>query len=137
MPEMTIDIGGRQFRVACQPGEEDQLLRAAELLDAEARQLQDAIGRVPEARMLLMAGLMLADKAMSAADAADTADSRVRQLQDQLRRAEARSQQAAAADGADALKAELDALRAEHKAALGLLTLATEQIERVAARAGG
>ena len=62
MPEETITIGGKDFEVACQEGEEPYLQAAAGLLDAEARQLLEQIGRVPEARMLLMAGLMLADK---------------------------------------------------------------------------
>ncbi len=62
MPEVTITIGGRQFEVACQDGEEHYLEAAARLLDAEATELTNQIGRIPEARMLLMAGLMLADK---------------------------------------------------------------------------
>jgi len=62
MPEVDIHIGGRTFQVACQEGEEKFLLSAASLLDNEAQSLADALGRMPEARMLLMAGLMLADK---------------------------------------------------------------------------
>ncbi|MGX9354395.1 cell division protein ZapA [Roseobacteraceae bacterium S113] len=62
MPEVAISIGGRTFEVACQEGEEHYLHAAAKMLDTEARVLTDQIGRVPEARMLLMAGLMLADK---------------------------------------------------------------------------
>lgn len=62
MPEVTINIGGRPFAVACQEGEEHFLQSAAGLLDNEAKSLMDQIGRLPEARMLLMAGLMLADK---------------------------------------------------------------------------
>jgi cell division protein ZapA len=62
MPEVDIHIGGRTFQVACQEGEEHFLQSAAKLLDTEAQTLADAIGRVPETRMLLMAGLMLADK---------------------------------------------------------------------------
>lgn len=62
MPEIDIHIGGRVFQVACQEGEEHFLKSAAALLDNEAQALADALGRVPEARMLLMAGLMLADK---------------------------------------------------------------------------
>jgi cell division protein ZapA len=62
MPEVTINIGGRPFNVACQEGEEHFLESAAALLDNEAKSLMDQIGRLPEARMLLMAGLMLADK---------------------------------------------------------------------------
>ena len=62
MPQVEINIGGRSFEVACQTGEEAFLQSAAAMLDAEAAHLSDQIGRMPEARMLLMAGLMLADK---------------------------------------------------------------------------
>ncbi len=62
MPEVTIHIGGRDFEVSCQEGEQSFLHMAAGMLDDEAQVLSDQIGRMPEARMLLMAGLMLADK---------------------------------------------------------------------------
>ncbi|MEE2945476.1 MAG: cell division protein ZapA [Pseudomonadota bacterium] len=62
MPEVDITIGGRTFEVACQEGEQHFLQSAAKMLDDEARVLTSQIGRIPEARMLLMAGLMLADK---------------------------------------------------------------------------
>lgn len=63
MPEVEIEIGGRRFEVACQPGEEDYLISAATALDKEASSIGDQLGRLSEARMLLMAGLMLADQA--------------------------------------------------------------------------
>ncbi len=62
MPEQTIVIGGKEFQVACQEGEEHFLLTAARMLDAEAQVLLGQIGRMPESRMLLMAALMLADR---------------------------------------------------------------------------
>jgi cell division protein ZapA len=62
MPHVEIMIGGRSFEVACQDGEEAYLATAAAMLDAEANALSSQIGRMPEGRMLLMAGLMLADK---------------------------------------------------------------------------
>jgi cell division protein ZapA len=62
MPEVEITIGGRSFDVACQEGEEQYLHAAAKMLDNEAQVLAQQVGRIPEARMLLMAGLMLADK---------------------------------------------------------------------------
>ncbi len=77
MPDVTISIGGRDFEVACQDGEEHFLRAAAKMLDNEATTLVGQIGRMPEARMLLMAGLMLADKAAG--------------LEDQLRAAEERA----------------------------------------------
>ncbi|HBB84578.1 MAG TPA: cell division protein ZapA [Sulfitobacter sp.] len=68
MPEIRITIGGRQFEVACQEGEESYLHAAAKMLDDEANVLSDQVGRMPEARMLLMAGLLLADKTASVED---------------------------------------------------------------------
>ncbi|WP_158964046.1 cell division protein ZapA [Chachezhania sediminis] len=68
MPEVTIQIGGRDFDVACQPGEESFLKSAAKMLDDEAQVLADQLGRMPEARMLLMAGLLLADKTAAVED---------------------------------------------------------------------
>ncbi len=62
MPETQIEIGGRTFTVSCQDGEEQYLQTAARLLGNEAAALTSQIGRMPESRMLLMAGLMLADK---------------------------------------------------------------------------
>ena len=68
MPEVQIMIGGRQFEVACQAGEEGYLESAAAMLDVEAQSMLEHVGRLPEARMLLMAGLMLADKTASFED---------------------------------------------------------------------
>lgn len=62
MAEVVIHIGGRSFEVSCQEGEEHFLQSAAKLLDTEAATLAAQIGRMPEQQMLLMAGLMLADK---------------------------------------------------------------------------
>lgn len=68
MPDVTISIGGREFQVACQAGEEHFLRTAASMLNAEAEPLVQQMGRLPEARMLLMAGLMLADKTAAVED---------------------------------------------------------------------
>lgn len=62
MPNVTISIGGRDFDVACQPGEESFLHSAAGMLDTEAQALKSQVTRLPESRLLLMAGLMLADR---------------------------------------------------------------------------
>ena len=79
MPEVTIQIGGRPFNVACQEGEEHFLHAAAGLLDNEAKTLMDQIGRLPESRMLLMAGLMLADKAAGTEDQVKSMENKIAQ----------------------------------------------------------
>ena len=68
MPDVRIVIGGSPFDVACQEGEESYLHSAAKMLDEEAQILSDQVGRMPESRMLLMAGLMLADKTAAVED---------------------------------------------------------------------
>ncbi|MEQ9041568.1 MAG: cell division protein ZapA [Silicimonas sp.] len=79
MPEVTVEIGGRPFNVACQEGEEHFLHAAASLLDDEAKSLMDQIGRLPEARMLLMAGLMLADKTAGTQDQIKAMENKIAQ----------------------------------------------------------
>ena len=88
MPEQTIIIGGKEFQVICQPGEESYLEAAARMLDTEARTLLDQIGRTPTERMLLMSGLMLADKTAAVEDRLAGAENEI-----------------------EALKAEIDTLR--------------------------
>ncbi|MDX5349916.1 MAG: cell division protein ZapA [Paracoccaceae bacterium] len=81
MPELEVTIGGRGFTVSCQPGEEHFLRSAAAMLDAEASPLVAQLGRLPEARMLLMAGLMLADKTAAVEDEIRTLRARVAELE--------------------------------------------------------
>lgn len=83
MPQVEITIGGRSFEVACQEGEEHYLQSAAAMLNAEADHLSGQIGRMPEARMLLMAGLMLADKTAGLEDKLREAQGREAELQSQ------------------------------------------------------
>jgi cell division protein ZapA len=81
MPELTVTIGGRAFPVACQEGEERFLRAAAAMLDAEAQPLIAHMGRLPEAKMLLMAGLMLADKTAAVEDEIRTLKARLADLE--------------------------------------------------------
>ncbi|NNM75461.1 cell division protein ZapA [Sphingomonas sp. ID1715] len=62
MAEVTIEVGGRRYDVACRDGEEEQLRHLARLLDEKATQARSAVGSVNEARQLLIAGLLLADE---------------------------------------------------------------------------
>ena len=81
MPEVTVNIGGKGFQVACQPGEEHFLRAAAAILDAEAQPLMSQLGRLPEARMLLMAGLLVADKTAGIEDELRRARARIAELE--------------------------------------------------------
>lgn len=86
MPEVDIEIGGRHFEVSCQKGEESYLQSAAKMLDEEAAVLAAQIGRIPEARMLLMAGLMLADRTAGMQDKLREAEDRLAEKEAELTR---------------------------------------------------
>ncbi|MDX1821490.1 MAG: cell division protein ZapA [Paracoccaceae bacterium] len=90
MPEVEIKIGGRAFEVFCQDGEEHYLHSAAKMLDTEASVLAGQIGRLPEARMLLMAGLMLADKTAGLEDKLREAEARMAEKEAEIARLMAR-----------------------------------------------
>ena len=84
MPQVNISIGGRTFDVACQDGEEHFLQTAANMLDTEASALSSQIGRMPESRMLLMSGLMLADRTAGLEDKVREAEAEMAQLRAQI-----------------------------------------------------
>jgi cell division protein ZapA len=60
MADVLVSVGGHAYRLACREGEEAALRSAARLLDARAIQLSQSLGALTEARLLLMAGLMVA-----------------------------------------------------------------------------
>lgn len=84
MPDVNINIGGRDFDVACQEGEEHFLKSAAAMLDTEASVLVGQIPNMTEARMLLMAGLMLADKTAGMEDKLKVSDGKLAEIQAEL-----------------------------------------------------
>ena len=90
MPQVEITIGGRTFEVACQEGEEQFLISAATMLDGEAAHLSAQIGRMPEGRMLLMAGLMLADRTAGLEDKLRESELELNSLRAQIKEANAR-----------------------------------------------
>ncbi len=82
MADLDIIIGGRSFTVACQEGEEHFLRTAAAMLDSEAQPLVGQLGRLPEGRLLLMAGLMLADRTAAVEDELRTLRARLQEIED-------------------------------------------------------
>ena len=84
MPDVKITIGGRDFDVACQDGEEHFLKSAAAMLDIEASVLSGQISNLSEARMLLMSGLMLADKTAGMEDSLKVSEGKLAEMTAEL-----------------------------------------------------
>ena len=62
MIELEISIGSRIFLVACNNEEQEKVKEAAALINEEASSIQSQLGRLPEAKMLLLSALMIADR---------------------------------------------------------------------------
>ena len=112
MPDVTITIGNREFDVACQDGEEHFLRSAASMLDTEAQTLVSQIRHLTESRMLLMSGLMLADKTAGLDDNLKAAEKRIAELEAELAEAQAAAKAARIPDDVADTMAEI-AARAE------------------------
>jgi cell division protein ZapA len=105
MPELYLEIGGRSFPIACEPGQETSLERASLYLDREAAKVIEATGRPTEKHLLLLSGLMLADSMAAVEDRLRSTEARLAQTEERLRQAEAK----AAMLAANALKLETEA----------------------------
>lgn len=73
MAQVTIDIGGHHYKLACRDGEEARLEKLAGYLNDKVVELTQVLGQVSESRMLLMAALMLADELFEAREAGGVA----------------------------------------------------------------
>ena len=62
MSEVEINVGGRKYAISCNSGEESDVLAASEELNKEAENMINAIGKVPDVKLLLMAGLMVSGR---------------------------------------------------------------------------
>lgn len=61
MAEVTLEIGGRSYAVACRDGEEDHLLGLGQMVNSKAQDAGRAMGSMTENRQLLVTALLLAD----------------------------------------------------------------------------
>jgi cell division protein ZapA len=62
MPLVNVLVNGRAYSVACDPGQEDHVQSLARLLDKKVNDLVANVGQAGDARLLVMAGLVLCDE---------------------------------------------------------------------------
>ncbi|UWQ20687.1 cell division protein ZapA [Jannaschia sp. W003] len=137
MPELTVTVGGKPFTVACEEGQEPFLRAAADMLDREAQSLLGTGARLTTDRMLLMAGLMLADRAGSADEELRAMDRRLAQqtklLDEMQERAEAPRPAPERVEVTREVPVEVPVVP---DAAVSRLRALAERAEAVAAKAG-
>lgn len=62
MAQVAVQVNGQEYIVACDDGQEDHLRYLAEFADRHVRDLSESVGKVGEARLLLMALLVVSDE---------------------------------------------------------------------------
>ena len=62
MSQVSVTINGRQFRMACEDGQEDHLTNLARELDARIDRLRAKFGEIGDTRLTVMAALTVADE---------------------------------------------------------------------------
>jgi cell division protein ZapA len=66
MPLVDVIVNGREYQIACDAGQEDRLRDLGQMFDKRVQALAKSVGQVGDARLLLMAGLVLADELANA-----------------------------------------------------------------------
>lgn len=100
MSHINVTINGRQYRMACEEGQEARLLKLAESLESRVENLRGKFGEIGDARLTVMAALTVADELLDA-------NHRVRALEEEL--AALRDVRVVAADRARATQAAVAA----------------------------
>lgn len=68
MVTVTLSINGRDYDMACEADQADRIQTLGRDMDARARWILKQVGNVPDTRLMLMVGLMLADELMESQD---------------------------------------------------------------------
>ena len=68
MAQVTLTVSGTPYQFTCQDGEEERLRQLAGVIDEKVGQLEKSLGRVGDAKLLLMAALLLLDEASDEQD---------------------------------------------------------------------
>jgi len=77
MSQISVTINGRQFRMACEDGQEGHLVELARDLDARIVGLRDKFGEIGDTRLTVMAAITLSDELSEAS-------LRIRRLEEEL-----------------------------------------------------
>jgi len=111
MSHVNVTINGRQYRMACEEGQEMRLLRLAESLETRIESLRGKFGEIGDARLQVMAALTVCDELLDAGN-------QIRSLERELESLR------------DVRSAASERARATQLAVANALSAAAERIER-------
>ena len=115
MAQVSVSINGRQYRMACEDGQEDHLMELAAEVNRRIHAMRGEFGEVGDMRLTIMAASTIADEMSEVTN-------RVQQLERQL------------GELNDARFVSADRTRAAESAFVEVLATTAERIEKVAKR---
>ncbi len=62
MAHVTVTINGRQYRMACEDGQEAHLMRLGQDLERRLQDLRGSFGEIGDSRLVVMAALTVSDE---------------------------------------------------------------------------
>src|SRR5437764_2121722 len=69
MGQVSVPVNGRSYAITCDDGQETRIRRLAQYVDAKVAEFVGSVGQAGEARLLLLAALVIADELSDANDA--------------------------------------------------------------------
>lgn len=101
MAQVEIKINGRDYRIACEDGQESHLSSLAQYLDDKVGELVKEVGQIGDTSLMVMAGLLVTDEL-----------SDIREELEAARNQAARDTQGAIDDTEDKIAGQVDSLAA-------------------------
>jgi len=80
MGQITVGVNGRSYTVGCDNGQEDHVSELAAYLDHHITELKEAMGSVGDTRLMLLAGLMVADELSETVAKLEKAEAQLKSL---------------------------------------------------------
>ncbi|MBC8036100.1 MAG: cell division protein ZapA [Rhizobiales bacterium] len=80
MAHVIVEVNGQPYTMQCPDGEENHLRELAKLLDTEVTRIKQSVGTVGDIRLLVMSGLMLADRLSESARRIEALEEEVRDI---------------------------------------------------------
>ncbi len=85
MAEVTITVGGKNYAISCDDGEEGHLHTLAARVDAKVRDLRQSVAQAGDLRLMLMAALLLAEESAAATQKLESLEQAMAGLSDENR----------------------------------------------------
>jgi cell division protein ZapA len=82
MANVVVTVADRPYTMQCPDGEEDHLRELAALLDTEISRIRQSVGSIGDIRLLVMSGLMVADRLSEAIRKIENLEDQIKGLRD-------------------------------------------------------